>query len=109
MARLSKVVVVERENFVRELFRSSPGLSGAEVQAKLVATYGRMMRPNRIYDLKKEVAAEILQTAVATVETEAVVTPTTATVEVTAETVPAVELSASLVLGEDGLPTFKTA
>lgn len=56
MSRLAKTVVTEREQFVRELFQANLALTGKEVQDKLKEKFGKMMRPNRIYELKHEVA-----------------------------------------------------
>jgi hypothetical protein len=63
MSRLAKTVVTEREDFVRNLFRENLALTGAEVQTKLKEKFGKMMRPNRIYELKHEVAKTSLGTA----------------------------------------------
>lgn len=65
--RLNKTVVTERENFVRDLFRTSPELTGLEVQGKLKEKFGKIMRPNRIYELKREITnvqvnGEVVQT-----------------------------------------------
>lgn len=73
MSRLAKTVVTEREEFVRALFRENVALTGAEVQTKLKEKFGKMMRPNRIYQLKAEVAVATLATA--TESTTGVVTP----------------------------------
>lgn len=62
MSRLAKTVVTERETFVRDLFRANLGLTGKEVQDKLKEKFNKMMRPNRIYELKHEVAKETLGT-----------------------------------------------
>lgn len=59
MSRLSKVVVAEREEFVRSLCRLNPTVSGVELQREVVKQFGKMMRPNRIYRLKEEVQAEL--------------------------------------------------
>lgn len=59
MARLTKEVVLERENFVRELFRADPKKTGVAVQSELKTKYGRVMRPNRIYELRYEVWKEL--------------------------------------------------
>lgn len=74
MSRLAKTVVAEREEFVRTLFRENVGLTGAEVQTKVKEKFGKMMRPNRIYELKREVA---LATLTATPATPEVVEPLT--------------------------------
>lgn len=58
MSRLSKAVVETRENFVRELFRTNLALTGVQVQTKLKEQFGKIMRPNRIYELKHEVALQ---------------------------------------------------
>ena len=64
MSRISQQLVLERENFVRQLFRSNPDLSGIEAQAMLTKQYGQMMRPNRLYELKKEVERKVARTRV---------------------------------------------
>lgn len=66
MSRISQQLVIERENFVRNLFRSNPDLSGIEAQAALTKQYGQMMRPNRLYELKKEVERKAARTKVET-------------------------------------------
>jgi hypothetical protein len=58
--RLAKTVVNQRETFVRDLFRANPGMTGAEAILKVKETFGQAMRPNRVYALKTEVAAETL-------------------------------------------------
>lgn len=79
MSRLAKTVVVEREDFVRNLFRENLRLTGLEVQTKLRETFGKMMRPNRIYELKRDVALEVLgnQTAIEAATTTVTEVPTT--------------------------------
>ena len=57
MSRLSKAAVAEREEFVRSLVRVNPDVSGVELQREVQAKFGKMMRPNRIYELKAEVQA----------------------------------------------------
>lgn len=73
MSRLAKTVVTEREQFVRELFQQNLALTGKDVQDKLKEKFGKMMRPNRIYELKHEIAG----TAVATTTAPEVVEPLT--------------------------------
>lgn len=68
MSRLAKTVVTEREQFVRELFQGNLALTGKEVQDRLKEKFGKMMRPNRIYELKHEVAKGTLATAPEVVE-----------------------------------------
>lgn len=75
MSRLAKTVVTEREDFVRSLFRENATLTGSQVQDKLKEKFGKIMRPNRIYALKAEVAIE----AVGTTTTPEVVEPLTDT------------------------------
>ena len=59
MSRLSKVVVAEREEFVRSLVRVNPSVTGVQLQHEVQTKFGKMMRPNRIYALKEEVQAEL--------------------------------------------------
>ncbi len=66
MSRLAKTVVTEREDFVRSLFRENLRLTGLDIQNKLKEKFGKMMRPNRIYELKRETALEFLDTTTGT-------------------------------------------
>ena len=59
--RLARVLVQEREQFVRTLFGQSPGMTAAEANEKLKEKFkdakgnGLPMRPVRIYELRKEI------------------------------------------------------
>ena len=57
MARLSKVVVEQRENFIKEFFKKNPTGTAAKAQEELKASGipGGAMRPGRVYELKREV------------------------------------------------------
>ncbi len=66
MSRLAKTVVTEREDFVRTLFRENLRLTGLDIQNKLKEKFGKMMRPNRIYELKREITVELLGAPVIT-------------------------------------------
>lgn len=59
MSRLSKIEVEQRESYVLNMFKKDPGLSGANAQKFVVEKFGKMMRPNRIYELKR-IAAEVV-------------------------------------------------
>lgn len=61
MSRIAQHIVVERENYIRNLFRGNPELTGIEAQAMLTKQYGQMMRPNRLYELKKEVEKKAMR------------------------------------------------
>lgn len=55
MSRLNHKLVEEREEFVRNLFKSNPEMTGISAQAMLTKKFGQMMSPNRLYDLKTEI------------------------------------------------------
>ncbi len=75
--RLSKIVVAERETFVRELFRNNNTMTGTEAQRRIKEQFGTIMRPNRIYELRTEVLAALNPPTTPTVSAET----TTAVVE----------------------------
>jgi type VI protein secretion system component VasK len=60
--RLSRKDVSEREIFVKELFRNNPGMTGNQVQRMVQEKFTKMMRPNRIYALKHQIALEYVST-----------------------------------------------
>ena len=59
MARLSKIVVEQRETFIKEFFKKNPNGTAAKAQEELKASGipGGAMRPGRVYELKREVKA----------------------------------------------------
>jgi hypothetical protein len=48
---------------VRDLFTNNLGLSGREVQAAVVEKFGKMMRPNRIFEIKHQAAQTVVDGA----------------------------------------------
>lgn len=74
MARLSKVLVEQRENFIKEFFKKNPNGTAAKAQEELKGSGipGGAMRPGRVYELKREVKATPEQAPAATSVNEVV-------------------------------------
>lgn len=52
--RLHKEVVAKREEFIREAVKADPKATGAQLQDLLAQHFGRKMRPNRLYAIRRE-------------------------------------------------------
>lgn len=82
MARLSKAVVEQRENFIRDFFRKDPKGTAVQAQEGLKASGipGGMMRPGRVYELKREVTKRETTPVQATPEVQPAAEPAPAPV-----------------------------
>jgi hypothetical protein len=52
--RLKRELVAERESFLKELFKNEPKTSAKDANEALKTKYGKYMRLQRVYDIKKE-------------------------------------------------------
>ncbi len=110
MPRLTKGSTEERENFMLEIFRRTPGLSIPKANAEFTKKFGSMMRNKRVYELRR-VAGAKTTTGPETVAARKPHRPTTAArpAESIAEAV-AQNLGAALITGSpDQIQFLKTA
>ena len=63
MPRISKEDVTKRDNLLKEAFRKNPKLKMEEAQVLLQSAGGPKMRPQHIYDLRKEIKAALKKEA----------------------------------------------
>jgi hypothetical protein len=66
MARLTKSVIKEREDFVRSLIKQNPKITGVRVQAALVEKFGSKMRNDRLCGLRYELQMGAMTTVTET-------------------------------------------
>lgn len=59
MARLERTEVKKREDYVRSMFVAEPGLSMTKANDKLHEKFKARMRPQRVYELRKEVQDQL--------------------------------------------------
>lgn len=66
MSRLKKDKVVEREQFMSQLLAAEPGLSMPNANTKFAEKFGSRMRPQRFYELRNSVQAQLERGVAAT-------------------------------------------
>lgn len=62
MPKLKKTLVLEREAFVTSLFKAESNLSIPKANKLVIAKFGAMMRPQRLYQLRNLTTAEASET-----------------------------------------------
>lgn len=59
MARIPRTEVKEREQFMKELFLSSPELPMPQANTKFYERFGSKMRPQRVYAIRASVKTQL--------------------------------------------------
>lgn len=57
--RLSRTVVAERDEFIKNLVRENSSLTGGALQKALVEKFGKKMNPGRLYKLRNNTIGEL--------------------------------------------------
>lgn len=61
MARIERSEVEKREEFVRSMFVADPGLSMTKANDKLHEKFKARMRPQRIYEIRRDVQTQLVR------------------------------------------------